>query len=93
MLLCCYISFIPSAPGQPPQNVEWTLIGSQLTLQWDPVIALDTESEVIGYVVGVRIMHTFSEMIKTNINITITAILKFNNQHDIVLATRRATKP
>lgn len=42
-----------SAPGQPPQNVEWTLIGSQLTLQWDPVIALDTESEVTGYVVGV----------------------------------------
>lgn len=40
------------APGQPPQNVEWTLIGSQLTLQWDPVVALDTEAEVTGYVVG-----------------------------------------
>ncbi|XP_076870192.1 contactin-3 isoform X2 [Brachyhypopomus gauderio] len=34
-------------PGQPPQNVEWSLIGSHLTLQWDPVIALDTESEVL----------------------------------------------
>uniref|UniRef100_A0A4W4EAG7 Contactin 3b n=1 Tax=Electrophorus electricus TaxID=8005 RepID=A0A4W4EAG7_ELEEL len=41
-------------PGQPPQNVEWSLIGSQLTLQWDPVIALDTESEVTGYVVVYR---------------------------------------
>ncbi len=41
-----------SAPGQPPQNVEWNLIGSQLVLQWDPVIALETESEVTGYIVS-----------------------------------------
>jgi len=41
-----------SAPGQPPQNVEWNLIGSQLLLQWDPVIALETESEVTGYIVS-----------------------------------------
>lgn len=59
MLLCCNIPFISSAPGQPPQNVEWTLIGSQLTLQWDPVIALDTESEVTGYVVGVSTGDAF----------------------------------
>uniref|UniRef100_A0A8C1CT42 Contactin 3b n=1 Tax=Cyprinus carpio carpio TaxID=630221 RepID=A0A8C1CT42_CYPCA len=39
-------------PGQPPQNVEWNLIGSQLVLQWDPVIALETESEVTGYIVS-----------------------------------------
>uniref|UniRef100_A0AAR2JCZ7 Contactin 3b n=1 Tax=Pygocentrus nattereri TaxID=42514 RepID=A0AAR2JCZ7_PYGNA len=44
-------------PGQPPQNVEWSLIGSQLTLQWDPVIALDTESEVTGYVVSGIMLH------------------------------------
>uniref|UniRef100_A0A8C2KF90 Contactin 3b n=1 Tax=Cyprinus carpio TaxID=7962 RepID=A0A8C2KF90_CYPCA len=41
-------------PGQPPQNVEWNLIGSQLVLQWDPVIALETESEVTGYIVLYR---------------------------------------
>ncbi|KPP77985.1 contactin-3-like [Scleropages formosus] len=41
-------------PGQPPLNVEWTLIGSQLTLHWDPVIALETESEVTGYEVLYR---------------------------------------
>lgn len=41
-----------AAPGQPPQSVEWNLIGSQLMLQWDPVIALETESEVTGYIVS-----------------------------------------
>ncbi|KAG7478065.1 hypothetical protein MATL_G00076450 [Megalops atlanticus] len=41
-------------PGQPPMNIEWTLIGSQLTLHWDPVIALETESEVTGYQVSYR---------------------------------------
>ncbi|XP_064161414.1 contactin-3 isoform X1 [Anguilla rostrata] len=41
-------------PGQPPLNIEWTLIGSQLTLHWDPVIALETESEVTGYQVSYR---------------------------------------
>uniref|UniRef100_A0A667XVR1 Contactin 3b n=1 Tax=Myripristis murdjan TaxID=586833 RepID=A0A667XVR1_9TELE len=39
-------------PGQPPLNVEWTMIGSTLTLHWDPVVAMDTESEVTGYMVG-----------------------------------------
>ncbi|KAJ8258540.1 hypothetical protein COCON_G00175520 [Conger conger] len=41
-------------PGQPPLNIEWNLIGSQLTLHWDPVIALETESEVTGYQVSYR---------------------------------------
>ncbi|XP_076124755.1 contactin-3 [Alosa pseudoharengus] len=41
-------------PGQPPLNVKWTLIGSQLTLHWDPVTALETESEVTGYLVLCR---------------------------------------
>ncbi|KAG9353311.1 hypothetical protein JZ751_017888, partial [Albula glossodonta] len=41
-------------PGQPPLNIEWTLIGSQLTLHWDAVTALETESEVTGYQVTYR---------------------------------------
>ena len=45
-----------SAPGQPPLNIEWNLIGSQLTLHWDPVIALETESEVTGYQVSARLL-------------------------------------
>ncbi|XP_062319735.1 contactin-3 [Osmerus eperlanus] len=41
-------------PGQPPVNIEWTMIGSLLTLQWDPVIAMEIESEVTGYLVLLR---------------------------------------
>ncbi|XP_023649827.2 contactin-3-like isoform X1 [Paramormyrops kingsleyae] len=41
-------------PAQPPLNIEWTLFDSHLTLQWDPVIALETESEVTGYQISYR---------------------------------------
>lgn len=33
-------------------NVEWTLIGSQLSLYWEPVVATESESEVTGYQVS-----------------------------------------
>lgn len=49
------------APGQPPLNIEWTMIGSILTLQWDPVIAMETESEVIGYLVVLR-RHQYNDV-------------------------------
>uniref|UniRef100_A0A8C7XZ45 Contactin 3a, tandem duplicate 2 n=1 Tax=Oryzias sinensis TaxID=183150 RepID=A0A8C7XZ45_9TELE len=39
-------------PAQPPLNVEWTLIGSQLSLYWEPVVAMESESEVKGYQVS-----------------------------------------
>uniref|UniRef100_A0A3Q2D2Z1 Contactin-3-like n=1 Tax=Cyprinodon variegatus TaxID=28743 RepID=A0A3Q2D2Z1_CYPVA len=39
-------------PAQPPLNVEWTLIGSQLSLYWEPVVAMESESEVTGYQVN-----------------------------------------
>ncbi|XP_029550519.1 contactin-3-like isoform X3 [Salmo trutta] len=54
-------------PGQPPLNVEWTMIGSLLTLHWDPVIAMETEAEVIGYLVLLR-RHRDNEVnsIRTN---------------------------
>uniref|UniRef100_A0A673FUJ6 Contactin-3-like n=1 Tax=Sinocyclocheilus rhinocerous TaxID=307959 RepID=A0A673FUJ6_9TELE len=62
-------------PGQPPQNVEWNLIGSQLVLQWDPVIALETESEVTGYIVLYR-RHRNNDMYsiitnKTSVELTL----------------------
>uniref|UniRef100_A0A8C6Q6X1 Contactin 3 n=1 Tax=Nothobranchius furzeri TaxID=105023 RepID=A0A8C6Q6X1_NOTFU len=41
-----------AAPAQPPLNVEWTLIGSQLSLYWEPVVAMESESEVTGYQVS-----------------------------------------
>ncbi|XP_065135857.2 contactin-3 [Paramisgurnus dabryanus] len=62
-------------PAQPPQNVEWNLIGSQLMLQWDPVIALETESEVTGYIVLYR-RHRNNDMYsiitnKTSVEVTL----------------------
>lgn len=46
------IFFYCAAPAQPPLNIEWTLIGSQLSLYWEPVVAMDSESEVTGYQVS-----------------------------------------
>ncbi|KAG1962071.1 contactin-3 [Pimephales promelas] len=43
-----------SPPGQPPLNVEWNLIGSKLTVHWEPVISLEMESDVTGYQVTYR---------------------------------------
>uniref|UniRef100_A0A667YL05 Contactin 3b n=1 Tax=Myripristis murdjan TaxID=586833 RepID=A0A667YL05_9TELE len=48
-------------PGQPPLNVEWTMIGSTLTLHWDPVVAMDTESEVTGYMVLLK-RHRYNDV-------------------------------
>uniref|UniRef100_A0A3B4TPY7 Contactin-3-like n=1 Tax=Seriola dumerili TaxID=41447 RepID=A0A3B4TPY7_SERDU len=45
-------------PAQPPLNVEWTLIGSQLSLYWEPVVAMESESEVTGYQVNVNTLTT-----------------------------------
>uniref|UniRef100_A0A8C9YC00 Contactin 3b n=1 Tax=Sander lucioperca TaxID=283035 RepID=A0A8C9YC00_SANLU len=39
-------------PDRAPLNIQWTMIGSTLTMHWDPVVALDTESKVTGYLVG-----------------------------------------
>lgn len=33
-------------------NIEWTLIGSTLSLYWEPVVAMESESEVTGYQVS-----------------------------------------
>uniref|UniRef100_A0A672NS74 Contactin-3-like n=1 Tax=Sinocyclocheilus grahami TaxID=75366 RepID=A0A672NS74_SINGR len=74
-------------PGQPPQNVEWNLIGSQLVLQWDPVIALETESEVTGYIVLYR-RHRNNDMYsiitnKTSVELT----LNLNDNYVIQIKT------
>lgn len=38
-----------SAPSHPPANVMWIQEGNNVSLSWDPVKALDNESDVIGY--------------------------------------------
>ncbi|XP_056316364.1 LOW QUALITY PROTEIN: contactin-3 [Danio aesculapii] len=70
-------------PGQPPQNVEWNLIGSQLILQWDPVIALETESEVTGYIVLYR-RHRNNDMYSIITNKT-SAELTLNPNDNYVI--------
>uniref|UniRef100_A0A667YB88 Contactin 3b n=1 Tax=Myripristis murdjan TaxID=586833 RepID=A0A667YB88_9TELE len=61
-------------PGQPPLNVEWTMIGSTLTLHWDPVVAMDTESEVTGYMVGITVSTSLSLSANDNYLIQIKAL-------------------
>lgn len=57
VLTCrCELFLYRAAPAQPPLNVEWTLIGSQLSLYWEPVVAMESESEVTGY----QVSFTFS---------------------------------
>ncbi|XP_075997580.1 contactin-3 [Genypterus blacodes] len=48
-------------PGQPPINVQWTMIGSTLNLHWDPVVSMETESQVTGYLVLVK-RHRFNDI-------------------------------
>uniref|UniRef100_A0A3Q1HSG7 Contactin 3b n=1 Tax=Anabas testudineus TaxID=64144 RepID=A0A3Q1HSG7_ANATE len=36
-------------PDRAPLNIKWTMIGSTLTLHWDPVLTMETESKVTGY--------------------------------------------
>ena len=52
------------APAQPPLNIEWTLIGPLLSLYWEPVVAMDLESEVTGYQVGFSV-QLFTKTIRT----------------------------
>uniref|UniRef100_A0A3Q3KPI9 Contactin 3a, tandem duplicate 2 n=1 Tax=Monopterus albus TaxID=43700 RepID=A0A3Q3KPI9_MONAL len=47
-------------PAQPPLNIEWTLIGSQLSLYWEPVLAMESESEVTGYQVSLTFSVCFT---------------------------------
>ncbi|XP_023117077.2 contactin-3 [Amphiprion ocellaris] len=44
-------------PDRAPLNIQWTMIGSTLTLHWDPVVAMETESKVTGYLVLLKRHH------------------------------------
>ncbi|XP_035381397.1 contactin-5 isoform X2 [Electrophorus electricus] len=41
-------------PSHPPSNVMWIQEGNNVSLSWDPVKAMDNESDVIGYKVLLR---------------------------------------
>uniref|UniRef100_A0A673C7E5 Contactin 3b n=1 Tax=Sphaeramia orbicularis TaxID=375764 RepID=A0A673C7E5_9TELE len=48
-------------PDRPPLNIQWTMIGSTLTLHWDPVVAMETESKVTGYLVLLK-RHRYNDV-------------------------------
>ncbi|KAM7402590.1 hypothetical protein PAMP_017814 [Pampus punctatissimus] len=48
-------------PDRAPLNIQWTMIGSTLTLHWDPVVAAETESKVTGYLVLLK-RHRYNDI-------------------------------
>uniref|UniRef100_A0A8C4IEJ8 Contactin 3b n=1 Tax=Dicentrarchus labrax TaxID=13489 RepID=A0A8C4IEJ8_DICLA len=48
-------------PDRAPLNIQWTMIGSTLTLHWDPVVAMETESKVTGYLVLLK-RHRYNDI-------------------------------
>ncbi|XP_030623672.1 contactin-3 [Chanos chanos] len=75
-----------SPPGQPPLNVEWNLIGSKLTVHWDPVVAMEMESEVTGYQVSYR-RHRHKEINTVTTNLT-SVELSLPGDDDYVIQVR-----
>lgn len=61
------LSLSPSAPDRAPLNIQWTIVGSTLSLHWDPVVAMETESKVTGYLVGPDLAPSGSELVNGGI--------------------------
>lgn len=64
-------------PDRPPLNVQWTMVGSTLSLHWDPVVATETESKVTGYLVLLK-RHHYNDMTtilttKTSVELSLSA--------------------
>uniref|UniRef100_A0A3Q2Y743 Contactin 3b n=1 Tax=Hippocampus comes TaxID=109280 RepID=A0A3Q2Y743_HIPCM len=49
-------------PDRAPLNVQWSMIGSTLSLHWDPVLATEKESHVTGYMVGFVSTHRHNDL-------------------------------
>lgn len=78
------------APDRAPRNIQWTMIGSTLSLHWDPVVAMETESKVTGYLVRANINQKCAlclRLVILNKNIYIfllsQVLLKKNHYNDI----------
>uniref|UniRef100_A0A8C6NPE4 Contactin 3b n=1 Tax=Nothobranchius furzeri TaxID=105023 RepID=A0A8C6NPE4_NOTFU len=48
-------------PDRGPLNIQWSMIGSTLTLHWDPVVTMETESKVTGYLVVLK-RHRYNDI-------------------------------
>ncbi|XP_039971387.1 contactin-3 [Xiphias gladius] len=75
-------------PDRAPLNIQWTMIGSTLTLHWDPVVAMETESKVTGYSVLLK-RHRYSDIntILTN-KTTVDLSLSANDNYLIQIKAR-----
>uniref|UniRef100_A0A3B4FIZ4 Contactin-3-like n=1 Tax=Pundamilia nyererei TaxID=303518 RepID=A0A3B4FIZ4_9CICH len=67
-------------PSQPPMNVGWNLMGSQLSVYWEPVVAMESESEVLGY----QVSFTFSVITLTTVNATAELTLPEDDEEYII---------
>ncbi|XP_061901757.1 contactin-3 isoform X1 [Entelurus aequoreus] len=48
-------------PNRAPLNIQWSMIGSTLSMHWDPVVAMETESKVTGYLVLLK-RHRYNDI-------------------------------
>ncbi|XP_017282445.1 contactin-3 isoform X1 [Kryptolebias marmoratus] len=48
-------------PDRAQFSTQWSMIGSTLKLHWDPVVAMETESKVTGYLVVVK-RHRYNDI-------------------------------
>lgn len=73
-----------SPPSQPPLNVGWNLMGSQLSVYWEPVVAMESESEVIGYQLSYRRQRHKELSTLTTVNATAELSLPEDNEEYII---------
>uniref|UniRef100_A0A3B4F6J1 Contactin-3-like n=1 Tax=Pundamilia nyererei TaxID=303518 RepID=A0A3B4F6J1_9CICH len=57
-------------PDRPPLNIQWNMIGSTLTLHWNPVVAMETESKVTGYLQVMLKRHRYNDILTVLTNRT-----------------------
>uniref|UniRef100_A0A4W6FXG6 Contactin 3b n=1 Tax=Lates calcarifer TaxID=8187 RepID=A0A4W6FXG6_LATCA len=71
-------------PDRAPLNIQWTMIGSTLTLHWDPVVAMETESKVTGYLVGPSLLHRYNDINSILTNKTTVALSLSANDNYLI---------
>uniref|UniRef100_A0A4W6FWP6 Contactin 3b n=1 Tax=Lates calcarifer TaxID=8187 RepID=A0A4W6FWP6_LATCA len=70
-------------PDRAPLNIQWTMIGSTLTLHWDPVVAMETESKVTGYLVLLK-RHRYNDINSILTNKTTVALSLSANDNYLI---------
>ncbi|TKS71118.1 Contactin-3 Brain-derived immunoglobulin superfamily protein 1 [Collichthys lucidus] len=70
-------------PDRAPLNIQWTMIGSTLTLHWDPVVAMETESKVTGYLVLLK-RHRYNDITTILTNKTAVELSLSSNDNYLI---------